>query len=318
MAAATRSPTSFADATAAKQISSHQYSANFPDDWCIGTVPHGGFVTACFLQVAKAHFTTTLSAQNQPHPITLHLDFLRRTQSGPALFTVKDAKLGARTSIIHVSLSQDGREEVVGYITHSNMHTEEGVSFSTGWELEPAPPPVDFKALVENKDRHWAAGGKIPFAQFRKATMMTQFYFPRDGNKDPRFSDEWIRLATGEKWTNAALGYVADMWPMPVERFIGSADPYDANASEKTKARIARHWYPTLVLNLDFKKALPDEGVEWLFARVNVKQIKNGRMDLDIIIKDAEGDIVAISNHSALALDASRNTAQRGQGKSKI
>ena len=52
---------------------------------------------------------------------------LRRTQTGPALFTVQDTKLGRQTSIIHVSLSQpksnnakspfaaaDLREEVVG------------------------------------------------------------------------------------------------------------------------------------------------------------------------------------------------------------
>lgn len=31
---------------------------------------------------------------------------------GRALFTVKDTKLGRQTSIIHVTLTQDGREEV--------------------------------------------------------------------------------------------------------------------------------------------------------------------------------------------------------------
>jgi hypothetical protein len=29
--------TKFKDATAVKQQSSHEYSADFPDDWCIGT-----------------------------------------------------------------------------------------------------------------------------------------------------------------------------------------------------------------------------------------------------------------------------------------
>ncbi|RFU26728.1 hypothetical protein B7463_g9615, partial [Scytalidium lignicola] len=310
--------TTFAEATSVKQLSSHEYAANFPEDWCIGAVPHGGFVTACFLQVARTHFNTTLASQNQPHPITLHLDFLRRTQAGNALFTVKDAKVGARTSIIHVTLTQDSREEVVGYITHSNTHTEEGVTFSTGWELEPAPPLVDLKALSEGTDKHWTPGGKLPFAEFRKAANKTLFHFPRDGNKEARFADEWVRFANGEKWTNASVGFVADMWPMPVERLLGSGDPYDVNASEKIKLRPPRLWYPTLVLNIDFKKPLPDEGVEFLFARACVRQIKNGRMDLDIVIKDGEGDIVALSNHVALAIDASRNTAERGSSKSKI
>lgn len=50
----------------------------------------------------------------------------------------------------------------------------------------------------------------------------------------------------------------------------------------------------TVLLNLDIKKSLPSEGVEWLFVRVSTKQIKNGRMDLDIIILDDGGEIVAL------------------------
>jgi hypothetical protein len=93
-------------------------------------VPHGGFVTATFLKVAQAHFNCTLSSQDQPHTIALHLDFLRRTQAGAALFTVRDTKLGRQASVIHVTLSQGSssnpREEVVGYITNSNFFLEKG------------------------------------------------------------------------------------------------------------------------------------------------------------------------------------------------
>ena len=175
-------------------------------------VPHGGFVTGSFLQVASTHFNTTLSSQDQPHTITLHLDFLRRTQAGTALFTVKDAKLGRQTSVIHVTLNQGGRDEVVGYITNSNMYKETGVSFSTEWELTPPPAPVDLTLLKQDKDANWARQRSMPFAFFRKATQKTQFHFPRSGQRKKSSADEWIRLNTGEKWTNTSLGYVADMW----------------------------------------------------------------------------------------------------------
>ena len=72
-----------------------------------------------------------------------------------------------------------------------------------------------------------------------------------------------------------------------------------------------------MLLNIDFKKELPEEGVEWLFVRVQAKQIKNGRMDLEIVILDEEGDIVALSHHVALVLNAERNIAARKSG-SKI
>jgi len=70
-----------------------------------------------------------------------------------------------------------------------------------------------------------------------------------------------------------------------------------------------------VLLNLDFKKVIPAEGLDWLFVRVAAKQIKNGRMDLEIIIMDAEGDIVALSHHVALALSADRNLAERNGAK---
>jgi len=104
----------FAAATAVEQISSHIYEGNFLHDWCIGSVPHGGLVTSTFMSVAKLHFHTTLKKQNQPHTLALHLDFLRRTDTGKATFTVKDVKLGRQTSVVQVTLSQGEREEVVG------------------------------------------------------------------------------------------------------------------------------------------------------------------------------------------------------------
>ena len=105
---------------------------------------------------------------------------------------------------------------------------------------------------------------------------------------------------------------------MPVESSVHQSNPYELENKTTEKLKSAKHWYPTLLLNLDFKKSLPEEGVEWLFVRVSTKQIKNGRMDLDILILDEVGDIVALSHHVALILGAERNLAQRNNGATKI
>ncbi|OCL08296.1 hypothetical protein AOQ84DRAFT_318725, partial [Glonium stellatum] len=301
---------SWDEATAIQIIDSHTYSANFPDDWCIGKVPHGGFVTGCFLRVVAIHFQTTLSQQNQPHTITLHLEFLRRTQEGPAVFVVKDVKLGRQTSVVHVTMSQDGREEVVGYITNSNFHTEEGVSFRTGYSLHPPALPIDFSKLQDGKDEHWAEELHMPFTGFRKASNKVRWFLPRKGQLMRSLADEWLCFANGEKFTNTSLGYVADMFPQIVEGYRDGDDPFDMRPSANTK-RMGRNWYPTLLLNLDVKKPLPEEGVEFLFVRVRSKQIKNGRLDLEVIVMDIEGEIVALSNHVNLVLDSTRNLAAR-------
>ncbi|KAJ9645323.1 hypothetical protein H2199_003329 [Coniosporium tulheliwenetii] len=281
--------TSFAEATAVKAVDSHTYSAYFYDDWCIGSVPHGGFVTSVFQRVATTHFNTTLSRQNQPHTLALHLEFLRRTQVGPATFVVKDVKLGRQATVIHVTLSQDNREEVVGYITHSNIPQETGVSFATGWSLHPAPAAVDLAALAAGKDQHWQEQTNMPFAKFRKASSRMRFFFPRGGQHLKSMADEWLCFRDGSRFTNESLGYVADMWPQVVESYRHGDDPYDVRDEKVDKSRAVidkPFWYPTLLLNLDVKKALPEEGVEWLFARVRAKQIKNGRLDLEVVVLD--------------------------------
>jgi hypothetical protein len=181
---------SLAKSTRVNQADSHTYTIDFDPAWTIGTgtytifpwkrtaseweqsltfispVPHGGYVTAVFMRVVSQHFSTTLARQNQPHTIALHLDFLRRTQIGPATFKVKDVKLGRQTSVVHVTLLQDGREEVVGYITNSNISTEEGVSFSTAWKLQPAPLPADLSKFESDEDPNWAARERWPFSDF--------------------------------------------------------------------------------------------------------------------------------------------------------
>lgn len=233
------------------------------------------------------------------------------------MFKVTDTKLGRQTSVIHISMSQ-GREEVVAYITQSNLNTEAGLSLDTGFEMHPPPPPVDLVKLKQDKDEHWSRRPEMPFASFRKASTKVQFHFPRDGQLHRSIGDEWIHLTTGEKITNETLGFIADMFPMPVESFREKENPYDITDPNEAKKRMAIYWYPTVLLNIDFKKALPEEGVEWLFSRCKTKQIKNGRMDLELIIMDKEGDIVALSHHVCLVLPAERNIAPRRVEESKI
>lgn len=329
-----RDPTSFADATAITQKSSHTYSADFPEQWCIGSVPHGGFITSCFLRVAALHFSTTLKKQNQPNTITLHLEFLRRTEVGAATFTVQEKKLGRQTSTVHITLSQEigggRREEVVGYITQSNLAKENGPSFSTNWSLHPAPAAaVPSRFLSGIEDPNWRELTHRPFAHFRKAMNRVQFMVPKDGQGVRSAVDNWMCLTNGENWTNESVGFVADMFMQLLEchkeEEEGGVEWKDVGAEQQDKRRKnASFWYPTVLLNLDVKKSLPAEGAKWLFSRVRAKQIKNGRYDLEVVILDDVGDIVALSHHVVLALDASRNLAKRNRdsgsndGKTKL
>lgn len=326
---------SFAEGISVKPSSSHTYQAHFHDNWCIGsgkmprsfvwpptelsTVPHGGYITSCFMQVAATHFATTLAKQNQPHTITLHLEFVRRTEVGPAEFRVRDVKLGRLTSTIHISLFQNGREEVIGYFTNSNIPRENGPTFDTHWKLDPPTTPAKVSAMMTGKDTEWAERQWMPFAEFRKASANMRFFFPKNGQIEKGLADQWMAFKNGERFTNTSLGMVADMFPQLPETFRSETDPYSVEAevkgidteAEARKKGSAKFWYPTLLLNLDVKKALPEEGVDVLFVRTRAKRIQNGRYDLEIVIMDDSGDIVALSHHVCMILPAERNLAKR-------
>ncbi|KAL9020454.1 MAG: hypothetical protein Q9185_002329 [Variospora sp. 1 TL-2023] len=331
---------SFHEATAIRALDSHTYLAHFPNEWCIGSVPHGGFVTSCFLSTAALHFSTTHAGRNQPHTITLHLTFLRRTSVGPARFSVRDAKLGKRTSTVHISLTQSSSDarstaepSVVGYLTQSNLFTEQGISLPTQWTLHPPPPPRPsfFHSLKpgtadDDGDKNWMLCPPS-HPQFRKAAHRVKSYLPRNGQLEPGMADEWICFAQqqpGEKFTQESLGFVADQFPQIVEMYPGTAaadttargNPRggieDAEEEEEKKKKEKPNWYPTILLNLDIKKCLPPQGAEWLFVRVRAKKIENGRMDLEVVVLDEGGALVAVSNHVCLILGAERNLTRGG------
>ena len=170
------------------------------------------------------------------------------------------------TSTVHISLIQHGQEVVVAYLNQMNIGTEQGISFPTGWKLNPPVYPVDLTKLKAGTDANWAEQGEMPFSHFRRASNRVRFFFPREGQKIRSLADQWITWRNGERFTNSSLGYVADMFPQIVESFSAEEDPYaikHAATNPKTGERnFARFWYPTIVLNLDVKKVLPEEGVE--------------------------------------------------------
>lgn len=218
---------------------------------------------------------------------------------------------------MHVTLLQDNREEVVGYITNSNIATEEGVSFDTAWKLQSPPPKADLSKFDRDEDPNWGERKRWPFANFRKATLNVRSWFPRAGQPAAGVIDEWLSLKNGENWTNESLGSVVDTFPQVIETYILGDDPYsidsekNSESKEGNKAGKVGFWYPTVLLNLDVKKALPKEGVKYLHVRLQAKQIKSGRFDLEIVVTDDGGDLVALSHHVCFAVSAARNTAAR-------
>lgn len=292
--------------------------------------------------VASKHMQWTHPKRKQKHVINLHLEFVRKTQIGTAVFTVKDVKIGSRISNLQLTLSQKDEhsekmvDEVEGYIMISDISAEDGVSLDTDYKMSPPPLPVSLPDLAQGKDTNYIRRGRDPLSHIRRAALHIQLHLPRVEKRSPdkpkAMIDQWVHFnpqGKSGKLTNDSLGYVVDIFPQMVEQYIRK-DLEEAmlgqDLSQERADEIRKNgpqqkvfWYPTLNLNLDVKKALPDEGVEWLFVRIQAYKIYKGRFDLQVTVHDETGDLVATSSHSSLAIDMSRNTTRSKKPKeSKI
>jgi hypothetical protein len=70
-------------------------------------------------------------------------------------------------------------------------------------------------------------------------------------------------------------------------------------------------WFPTLALNIDLKRCQLAKNHEWLYSHIHIKSIQNGRMDVEVVILDAEGELVAVASQVALVMPSARNLAKR-------
>ncbi|KAI0386720.1 thioesterase family protein [Hypomontagnella monticulosa] len=329
----------FAKATHVERLDSHTYKVNLNDAFCIGAVPNGGYTTSCMLAAARVH----LLSRSQPDALIAHFEFMHRTSTGPAIVVVEDVKLSRKMSTLHLSLWQDGLlphapwitpsvscRSVLAYTTHSDLRTFTGVSLPTGYFSTPAaalPPIPDFEVLKsKDADDKWERA-KVPKSSYSVVRSLHNwcFYTPRQGPLTPGVLDMWIRSAGGERITQGALPYLADSFPFNLHSFLASPEmrallelPKDSEEEARTKGaraelsqKRAGLWFPTVVMNLEAKKTLPEEGVEWLNVRVTSKQIRDGRFDIEVMVRDLEGEMVMLSNQVAMIVEFGRNTAKR-------
>lgn len=311
----------------------HRYTVTLSNEWAIGTVPHGGYTMAVLHRLAIKHFAHTHPGHypDEPAtPISMQISFLRRTGTGPATLNVQDIKLGARTSTLHVTLLQErdkapfGLEvKLAGYITVTPASRETGTSARNLSSLR--LPPADLETLKQTgKDE--PNGWKLyesQFLGFRKATRKVSMYTHTDATMLGQAGDgavlQWCRFVPGGgvsgtvgdgsgRWTNDSVAFLVDMFPSALsgfDRVASMAETGDPNTLG------GKFWYPTVALNLDLRKRLPQEGVEWLFCRVSSTGIVDGRSDIQVVVMDATGDVVAIASQVGLVLSASRNIGSR-------
>lgn len=289
-----------------------------------------------FLRVAREHLTP----RNQPDTIAAHWEFLSRTVSGRAILVVEEVKPGRSMTVLHVSLYQTGllpqapwissgtvngraksEKVVVAYLTNRSIATESGISLNTGWSFQPKLPAVkDFTKLLTNEDPEWPPLDLVIQRRVSAVKQLNIYYNREAMEKSGKSShiDMWVCAKNGEPFKDPALGFLVDVTSSFVCEAHRPRTENEPPAAGGEFTHKVAFWYPTLVMNLDVKKKLPEGGEKWLLIRCFAKQILNGRSDIEIIVCDRAGDIVALSHHVAMIVNFEKNMANRAIVKSKV
>ncbi|WKT41254.1 Acyl-CoA thioesterase, double hotdog domain [Fusarium oxysporum f. sp. vasinfectum] len=279
------------------------FTVNLDQVFAVGTVPHGGYISAMFLRAASIY----LAPYEQPDTFAAHWHFLSATHIGPAVLVVEEVRRGRALSILHITLYQEGllfaspwisnksKKKVAAYVTNTLLNGEQGLSLPTGFELSAPPPSVHLTKLATDEDPNWE---RLHMVVMDVAPMMQ--HVDNMGSLAPHVQQR----------TTWALGYIADVAPALIIEGYRPTD-LDAPVPEDRFAFDKIFWMPTVSMSLDVKKALPKEGEEWLRIRISAKVIKDGRYDAEVIVFDREDDVVALSNHVALILDGERNWGRK-------
>jgi hypothetical protein len=144
-----------------------------------------------------------------------------------------------------------------------------------------------------------------------------------------------MRFSSGERIYQSALPYALDSYPFDLYKYLPEPalsrlllqpPPAKKNLKEKDGNKSDREppdsradfWFPSIYFHLEAKTLLPDEGTEWLLMRVTSKQIKNGMFDLDILVRDMEGELVALGHQVAMIVSMDVNMAKHRATKASL
>jgi hypothetical protein len=195
----------------------------------------------------------------------------------------------------------------------SDAVSDVGISIPTKWNVcgfSPGRSPL--------KDSNHSEWKKviIPHLEFRRASSRVELYERADRGTLSKGVGQWARLRPQgpsgkvEAWTMEAVAFLCDILPTvlgPLERTVQESKRLaDAVAGEPVPV-----WFPTLAFNLDFKRCDLRDDQEWLYSHIHIKSVQNGRMDVEVIITDTAGELVAVATQVALVMSSERNLAKR-------
>lgn len=296
------------------------------------------------LAAARAHLTE----RGQTDTLNVHYEFVTAVGVGPAIITVEEVKIGTTLSTLHVTLWQgkgmlneapwitrsETKRCILAYATQTNFKTLGGYSIETGFkqlDQQTRPAKPDLEALLRNGKVNLWRESVPPAGSVARSNNFWRMFVPSEGPFSPGVLDVWMCTRSGEPIKQEMMPFVVDSVPYDMTTFTVTPEMYAAHRNkdiardsaakrdelEERKKERAGFWFPTVVLDLENKVTLPAEGVRWVNMRLTIKLMENGRFDLNVMMRDEQGAIIAVSNQVALIISMERNL-RNGKKKASL
>ena len=222
---------------------------------------------------------------------------------------------------------------LLSYSSNVNRSIAKGISMPMEMKLDPPIPEINHDALLQHKDPNWTYF-QIPYKDpsLNKCLSNIIFSMEKQPCADKSINQMWLGLSNPEqRWTMDMLGIGCDMYVPAVENFYDSdrsVQGFSKKAQEWAKNGMPQdsstewnqpRWYTTVNMTVDVKRALPKEGVKWLFARMKTNEVVDGRLDVQGQIWDDGGNLIALAQYVWFVVETSRAVVTRatkeGAGK---
>jgi hypothetical protein len=182
---------------------------------------------------------------------------------------------------------------VEAQITPSNLSIPHGPSFET-------KSLIDKKSIPKRQDcEPWESSPLMVRA--RPAAFKITVLLPIGSDstcshpdRDPLVRDMWMRWPDGKPFGIEAMPFLVDAFRPHLE-------------SSRFDGKWKGVWVPTLGLGVQVFKAPGEgkEGWEWLFLRIKMGEIINGRVS-QVVVCDENMDVAAVASHASLVLGGER------------
>ncbi|KAF7954983.1 uncharacterized protein EAE97_000242 [Botrytis byssoidea] len=249
-----------------------------------------------------------------------------------ATLSIKDIHLGKYSSTTLLTISQKGKECMMGFMNLTNLSHTQGYSFPVPQTLHPSPPPACIPDLTTNTSPHWISY-QTPYhpSSLRRVHSYPKFFVPLSP-QPPSLRDQWLTPTHPfTRFTNETLSFLLDIsFPIldnfyPEKASGGQAATVQVGLAQKREREMgvaknvdvesgsyrAPAMITSLATSIEIKKLLPPGGSKWLFMRAQAKEIKDGRLSMEVMVFDEGMELVALSRQLCPIIELSRAMANK-------